>query len=257
MVNARRQQRKIRVLHAELQKRARQSFRRLQNRILAGRIRLREPVLIRGKLRERAHLERRRRLIRQNQVPKLLRTRHGVDGKDRVSFAAADVLLERQVRFVDGVVPEMQRADCVRAAGQFPCCIVVRAGERVLAEVTIRREVDVIRRRRNVRAEPVRDVDSVSGEAHERTRADCRAIAGQEGLRVTQVRKEKRIAGHFAALYRVREIAVEERPAIRLRRDRHEIDAVEIQKIRERRSVLRSRGILHVHVSRKYEAIEL
>ncbi len=52
---------------------------------------------------------------------------------------------------------------------------------------------------------------------------------------VAHIREEEDVAGHLAPEQRVGEISVDEGPSIRFRRDRHEIRAVEIQELRERR----------------------
>ena len=147
----------------------------------------------------------------------------------------------------------MKRGQRVRASGHIPGQVDARAGERVLGKILIRSEIDDVGAERYP---GVKEVRMRVDEAYVGLRADYRAAAGYAGVLVYR-RKVKGVAGHFAALRRMDEVAVKEGPPIGLAGHRNEIDPAKIEKVRDRRALDRSGRVVQRDVARDHEPIEL
>src|SRR5215469_9911519 len=139
------------------------------------------------------------------------------------------MLLESEIGVIERVVPQMEGGERVRTSGEVPGCVEVGAGERILREVLVRRKVDDVRSQWQSEAAYVRPR---AAETRVVLRADDDVGRGDAGV-LRHFGKGERVAGHHATLDRMREIAVEKRPAVRLGRDWDEIDAVEVEEVRE------------------------
>src|ERR1700722_2062973 len=147
----------------------------------------------------------------------------------------------------------MKRGQRGRASGHIPGQIDARTGERVLGKILIRSEIDDVGAQRYAGVKEVRmGVD----EAHVRLRPNDGAAASDAGVLVYR-RKVKGVTGHFTALRRMDEVAVEEGPTIWFARHRDEIDPAKVEKVRDRRALDRSGRVVQRHVACDHEPIEL
>ena len=81
------------------------------------------------------------RLFGRHQVPPLGFGRERIDRKNRIALIPRDVLLEREIGFVDRVVPCVQGRDRVVAAGKVPRDVDRGARERVDSQIRIGRKI--------------------------------------------------------------------------------------------------------------------